>query len=288
MPRAFATHYYATTKDFEQLPGGQIADSVEAMKPSPGNPGFALQQQFYDQAQKKADETLKQRTSDPAAAVLKSPGVQLANADYSKSDPADPPSYYPVLRARVNAQQALGMGLTSPITNDEAKIYADRLKPVEQSDGRMPGQTEIVQGVLDDVQRKYGPYAEQVMARVLYQMPVKEGVADLMAKALQRMHADATQLAVSETMARQAQMLRDQDRLKVMSGVVNPATSGPSPPLPENRALRPPQQAIDILRNDPVRTMPFFIKHFGTENVPPDLQNRIPQDMLPKKKASVQ
>lgn len=88
-------------------------------------------------------------------------------------------------------------------------------------------------------------------------------------------------------MARQAQMLRDQDRLKIMSGVVNSATSG-QPPLPENAVMRPPQQAIDILRNDPDRTMPFFIKHFGIENVPPDLHNRIQPGMMPKKRASAQ
>jgi len=284
--RAAASSFYAKTKDFEQLPGSQISASVDALRPTPGAAGYSQQQQFYDLAQKKADATLKQRTTDPAAAVANSPAVKLANADFANSDPADPASYYPVLRARLNAQQALGMGITSPITNDEAKVYADRLKPVENSDGRLPGESDIVNGVLNDVSKKYGPYAEQAMARVLYRMPVKEGVADLMAKALHQMHTDSSQLPVNETMARQVQMQRDQDRLKTMSGVVTPTTAGTPPPLPESGSLRPFSQAVDMLRFDPDRLMPAFVKRFGPASVPPDLQDRIPQGLLPDKAAA--
>ena len=67
--------------------------------------------------------------------------------------PNDPSSFMPVIKARLVAQDAIGIpeGAQSPITDQEAKRYASVLQPVSMGQAETQDQGQVINAVVDDV-----------------------------------------------------------------------------------------------------------------------------------------
>jgi len=248
--------------------------------------------------------------------------VQRAAAAFDKNDPRTGQALY---QARLAAQERAGIPgpAQSPITDAEAQQYAAALRPVARGQAAVEDQEKIINGVVDDVNAKFGGYAQQAMRRVLFHVTMKTDAADILAAAMQRYQAQTPGPLVTPDQARKAQMEQDVERARDIAGLsmqaapeITPMTEGeasraaavPSQRQPDGQAqpdllrgesvmpssvmpamrqaqpvMKPFWQAVDLLRTDPDRLMPFFVKRFGADSVPSDLRDRIPQPAGPAK-----
>ena len=288
--RAFAANFYNQTNDFDTIPESTISDRLDRLKPIPGTPGFDQAQTYYEAAQKKAQTLINARYADPAGSVDQLPGVANARRGVQ---PNDPSSFMPVIKARLIAQDALGIpeGAQSPITDQEAKRYASVLRPVSKGQAETQDQGNVINAVVDDVNQRYGPYAQQAMARVLYHVTMKTDAANILAAAMQK-YKDGSQQGplITPDQLKQIQMEQDAKRAAQIAGVTPLPAQGPidvsanpggldaSQVAPATAApgnQKPFWQAVDMLRADP-RLLPQFIQRFGTQSVPNDLKDQIP------------
>ena len=179
----------------------------------------------------------------------------------------------------------------SPITDQEAKRYASVLRPVSKGQAETQDQGNVINAVVDDVNQRYGPYAQQAMARVLYHVTMKTDAANILAAAMQK-YKDGSQQGplITPDQLKQIQMEQDAKRAAQIAGVTPLPAQGPidvsanpggldaSQVAPATAApgnQKPFWQAVDMLRADP-RLLPQFIQRFGTQSVPNDLKDQIP------------
>jgi hypothetical protein len=284
--RGIAQNYYDRTKDWANLSDAEIYDRVKLLEPDPGQPGFAYAQKLQQHAAEAADDLLKKRYDDPAGSVENMPDVRAAKA---ANDSAA------VVKARLLAQTKLGIpeGAQSPIPDDEAKRYAALLRPVSKGQADVENQDQVINSVVKEVNQKYGQYAQPAMARVLYHVTMKQDAADAMSAAMQRYSKQEIPPLVTPDEARKVQIERDADTAARIAGVqVEPnlvtgdvdistktpvQTNAVKPILEgtEKPRQKPFWQAVDLLRSDPVKLMPAFVKRFGEVSVPSDLRQYV-------------
>jgi hypothetical protein len=224
--------------------------------------------------------------------------VQAALAQY---DPKDPSTFKPVIAARLAEQDALDIPpeAQSAATDAEAKQYAAALKPISKPGVPPQNQEQVINQVVDAVAKKYGDHAQEVMSRVLYHVTLKKDLAEVMSEALVRAAKDKdTEGRPDPDAARKVQIERDAQRAAQIAGTAETARSTAGQETPdimsgshlatpesvdrvvnqsEQKTQKPFNEAVDMLRSDPSRYMPYFVKKFGVAKVPPDLQQYIPK-----------
>ncbi len=200
--RINAHEYYGQMNGIEQVPADQMQARVNALAPRPGTPGFASRAYYQGIAQKQVDALLKARLNDPAAAADKFPAVQEAAKNASLDRPW---SYTPLVRARMAAQEQLGIpeDFRQPITNAEAKQLFGQIQGAAPQD-----RATALQGVIETVN---GAFAEHAGKAINYMLRAYHGNEELRAQAgimLQKLGAgqplgldDARQFDAAETNA---------------------------------------------------------------------------------------
>ena len=290
--RDLAQNFHDTTKDWHLIPEQEINARVESMKPQGGAPGFSQAQSYYDAAHKAADQIIGARYSDPAGSVHDVPIVKSAVPSNG------PDGFLPVIKARMAAQEQIGIpeAVRSPITNDEAKRYAALLRPLSQGQASAIDQTAAIEGVVNDVQQKFGPYAKQALSRVLYQVTMKKDAADVLASAIDKMTTSQPGPLTTPDDARRVQVERDAARAAAIAGketgdLASAALrsqggrpTAPTPNIVQQGNMKPFHQATDLLRADPDKLMPFFIQKFGPDAVPADLVSKMPPELAAKRR----
>jgi hypothetical protein len=161
MGREDAQKYHDATQDFHTLPPGEMTARVESLKPTEATPEFIRQQKMYLDAQKQADEIMKQRFTDPAASVNRDPEVMKARTAMKWDDPA---SVDATVTARLAAQERAGIDphARSPITNREGlELMAPLL--------HMPPGTERArtEEVIKRLQATFGDAVDDGVPRVI-------------------------------------------------------------------------------------------------------------------------
>lgn len=283
----------ADYKSMETLPDAGITQLINTRSPQPGEQGYAHKMKNVDRLTKAAAAVQKQRSEDPAGAVNSMGAVKEAFGFYN---PQNPSSFKPVIAARIQAQDNLGIPpeLQTGITDAEAKQYAAALKPVAKEGTPAQNQEEVINSVVDAVKGKYGDHAQEAMARVLYHVTLKKDASEILANALVR-NSNGQPPQITPDEARKIQIERDAERAATLAGeqrkIIESIGSGPGgtnePPenaligrvvnQSEQKTLKPFNEAVDMLRSDPAKYMPYFVQKFGVAKVPPDLQQFIPK-----------
>lgn len=297
--------YGVDFKSMQEMPDAGITQLVNSRGPQPGEAAYDRKLRNQERLTKAAEHVQKQRAEDPAGSVNSTPAVKEAFQNYN---PQKPETFAPVISARIAAQERLEVPtvLQTAITEAEAKQYAAALKPIAKEGTPPQNQEEVINGVVEGVKTKYGAYASEAMSRILYHVTLKKDASEVLANALVR-NSKGEAFGPTPDEAKKIQIERDAERAaQIATQVVPSITSGAvgggpaaaisdSRMLPEPKAslspqavgqvvnqanqktLKPFNEAVDTLRSDPAKYMPYFVKKFGVMKVPPDLQQYIPK-----------
>jgi hypothetical protein len=236
----------------------QIEATLARLEPKAGEEGFAIKQQVFEAADKQAQQILKQRREDPAAAA------ELAFPEIAKAEEPQAKAF-----ARLDAQAALGVPekLRQPLTVAEARGLADRIELVEDNPDALQPELETMMG---EMQKQFGPLADNVMVQVFEQRGIGEVTAQMGLGLMREMnlgqmptrgHLQVYGEARRTDMADKA-MAGDAPKPKVQTGY----RRGPEPANPNakaaGRAKAPNAAQINLLRKNP-EMAPQFDAKFG-------------------------
>lgn len=239
---------------FETMPNVQIQQTInteEARTLVPGSPGYANQTKKIEQLRKYADALQKQRLEDPSGVVSRMPYVQEALKQY---DPKNPKTFQAVVRARMEAQETLGIPPEnrSPITKRDA---LDAMNPYVAA---LPGkEMDEMEKIAVKFRDQYGENAPRAVAYALRAVHANEKMK-LDAAALIGSLTDGTPITPSEKRA--AQDRKDTEAIaralategnrpepEWMRTMVDPSGFGGPMSVP-NVTQYPMPQSDDILR----------------------------------------
>lgn len=148
-----------------------LQERVEALKPKPGERDIAGAKEIYDKAQAKLDAVVKQRETDPAAAVDGSGMVSSVREAFPNGRPTNPAQNLALVDARLRAQADIGIGEQNrlPLTKAEARGLAEKIRGLDEGKAY-----DALQALSDDVRKKYGErYSGLIIGQV-----VKAAVTD--------------------------------------------------------------------------------------------------------------
>jgi len=266
-----ARKVYAATADFGSMSAEAIAGRLAGLDDG-RNPELAAE------VRAEAERVLDARRRDPAGAV--DGAFNQVQAAKLALNPENPATYQALADARVNAQEAVGVPdlARQPLTEAEARALVG---PVLAA---APDQrVKVLQGVLTDVERRYGPHADAVTAQLLHQAGVDSGSATASAGLLRRIGAGgrpsaadarAVDVATETRMAEQAflvgrlgsdPVLDSVDPAPQAGAIAAPQTQSPGAAPAKPKALPPPRpssRALEMLRQRP-DLAPKFDEMFG-------------------------
>lgn len=169
--RADARELRAASVDFPRLTEAELAARLDAAAPVPGSDGFAARERQHGQLLQMAQQLIRARRADPAAAVMAFDEVAQAK---KALDPKRPDTFAALARARLDAQERLGIDelARAPLTEAEADAL---LKPVKLA---APGQDgAAMETLIADIQRRYGALARPVVVQLLHRSGVGKDLA---------------------------------------------------------------------------------------------------------------
>lgn len=158
--------FHETTKDFDTLPNNQIIGRIESARPAAGKEGFADAQQTHEEIAKKGSEIIKRRQQDPASASDEIDIVRKAreSAEYEgegTSRRIKPESAQAIIRARLAAQDMLGIDRQHAVTRGEARVISRQLRAIGEDDANG------LNTFMKSLRQTYGAYADTVLASSL-------------------------------------------------------------------------------------------------------------------------
>lgn len=256
--RKVAKDYYAQTNDMLSLPSDQVERRVEALRPSPGAPGFATRQQYFEKAAKAAKEIVEQRDKDPAAAADRLDFLKPA-ADRASFE--NPETYRPLVSARMAAQEGLGIpeNSRSPITKAEATELWNTVRFAPED--RKP---DAVKEVVRTVDAAFGEHSGAALGTMLRFARVDQATREQASIVLKRLARDDVATVHDARALDQAQAI--DASAKAVQGVL-PSEED----IPESAVIKrmnaprfplPSDRAIELLKTDPSKSGQFDQK-FG-------------------------
>lgn len=164
--RETAKTFHEITRDFDALPNNQIVGRIEGARPQGGKEGFAEAQAAHDEIAKKGSEIIRKRQQDPAMAVEEVAAVRKAReeAQYDGDGPSKrikPESAQSIVRARLAAQDSLGIERQHAVTRGEARVISRQLRAIGEDDGAG------LDNFMRSLRTTYGIYADAVLASSL-------------------------------------------------------------------------------------------------------------------------
>jgi hypothetical protein len=256
--RKIAKDYYAQTNDILSLPSDQVERRVEALRPSPGAPGFATRQEYFEKAAKAAKEIVEQRTKDPAAAADR---LDFLKPVAEQATFESPETYRPLVNARMAAQEGLGIpeSSRSPITKAEALELWNTVRFAPED--RKP---DAVKEVVRTVDAAFGDHSAAALGTMLRFARVDEATRQQAAIVLKRLARDEAATVHDARALDQAQAIDASAKAvqgvlpseeDIPESVVIKRMNAPRFPLPSDRA-------IELLKTDPSKSSQFDQK-FG-------------------------
>lgn len=181
--RGNAKTFYETTRDFDTIPNNQIIGRIESARPAGGKEGFAEAQQTHDEISKRGSDVIRKRQQDPAAASDEIPVVRKAREDAQyegegTSRRIKPESAQAIVKARLAAQDALGIDRQHAVTRGEAKVISRQLRAIGEDD------EAGVTNFMKSLRTTYGPYADHVLASSLELEGVNRDLSNAASKIL--------------------------------------------------------------------------------------------------------
>ncbi len=203
-----AARIFKAKSEIDTLPDSKIAEYLDSIEPRPGTDDFARRQAVYEKAEAHAKKLQDLRLKDPAQSVAESDLVKQAEAqvDYEKPD-----TVQNLIGARLAVQEAVGIpaAMRQPVTRKEAyRIIAPmqktfdlwdaelvaaavqakgsptaRRQAAKDAQARAEGQ---IRGIIDEVEKTYGPYAEQVLAFSIAESVRDKEIGNLAAVAMRK------------------------------------------------------------------------------------------------------
>lgn len=191
----------------ESMSMEEIDAHLDELEPREGADNYARAQKVYEKAERRAEKLRKLRIEDPAKAVEDSPIVRRAAEGY---DPANPESVQAMARARIAAQQAVGIpaAMQQPVTMAEAKqLIAPIERIIDMQDAQIvslvgksndPAERrriakqvraeseEQIRATVDQIEKTYGPLAPQVLSFAIAESVRDKEIGDLAAGVLRK------------------------------------------------------------------------------------------------------
>jgi GH24 family phage-related lysozyme (muramidase) len=299
--RKRAANIFEAVSTIPSLTNDEIEAHLDELEPTAGTAGFADRQAVYDAAEKKAKAVQDLRAKDPAKAVEDSPLVKKAEEGY---DPARPETIQPVIRARLAAQEQIGIppALRNPITKKEAYAIINPVQAVidgldatvmmETGKVKEPAARRAIakqaaaeaeaqmRTLLDEVEKVYGPYSNQVMAYAIGQSVNDREVGNMAARVLTKVRkgirpsTDDMEALAATTEAGLAEKAMDGQTPPAApaapAAAAKPATpraaaqtgqAKPPPAAPAGGWPAPPSTAVQALVKDPSLAAAFDAKY---------------------------
>ena len=238
--REKAGRLYDATNGMETQSADDINERLDVLKPKPGTVGYADQVEVFAAAQKRAALVAKARADDPAGAV--EAAFPAVRAVAEQANPQDPASMRALVRARIDAQTAIGIPelAREPLTKTEALNLARSVSL--QSD---PGQqSNAMIQLVDQVAAAYGPHADAVLNQVLGVQGIDKEMAQLAAGQFRRISKGGAAVTGSER--RQSKVLDETAVSEKSAQAVAPGDAGAAigrsfQPQPRGRSADPLQ-----------------------------------------------
>lgn len=240
--RINAHDYYAQMNGIEQVSAGEMQARVASLAPQDGQIGFKERAKMQKTAQKIIDTLIEDRFDDPAASANKLPFVKASAREASLDRPW---SYTPLVRARMAAQEQLGIPeeLRIPITKAEANQLLGIIQQAPPQD-----KLKAIQSVVETVN---GAYAEHATKALGFMLRAYHGNEELRAQAGIMLQKIASGQPLGLDDARQF----DDVSTRAAADAVTEKTQGTFP-LPHN-------EDMEMLRSDPAKYSPYFDDVFG-------------------------
>lgn len=299
--RKRAASIFEAVSVMDSMSNDEIEDHLASLSPAGGGENFALKQDVFDKAEARAKAIQDLRAKDPAKAVEDSPLVKKAEEGY---DPGRPETIQPVIRARLMAQEQIGIppALRNPITKKEAYAIINPVQAVidgldatvmmETGKVKEPAARRAIakqaaaqaeaqmRSLLDEVEKVYGPYSNQVMAYAIGQSVNDREVGNMASRVMAKVRrgvrpsTDDMEALAATTEAGLAEKAMDGQtpppapatpaaapspatpRARVQTGQSTPPAAAPAGGWPS-----PPPTAVQALIKDPSLAAAFDAKY---------------------------
>lgn len=190
--RARARRVFEATDGIESLPEGEIERRLQGLQPQPGAEGYVEDTQAYERARRRADAIREARARDPALASERIPSVAEARqqAQYDETPEGRsirPESAQAIVRARLAAQQQLGIREAHAVTVSEGRAIARQLRFIGEDDGAG------LERFITSLRRTYGDFADEVLVSSLQLANVNRDLGVAAVAVLNRLVSAATQ-----------------------------------------------------------------------------------------------
>lgn len=292
--RTIAQKTFENTRGMEDMTDAQLVAHSEKFRPgeTDAGEGFSDKAQIYQNVQTKAQEIITKRASDPAQSVDNSEPVRKARqAAAAENTLANREA---VIAARLQQQELFGVPAynRSPITIEEAKSYAAKMRPLARGQADVANQAQVIEGIVNEIEQQYGKYAKEVLQRVLYHVTLKRDASEVLARAVNSMQTEDSGPIFKTEDNRRLEQGEQARSIAAMGGIVNPyrpddpttidprrvpegveyeAIDPVTGEFTERKYSQPPLKAVQLLESDPQKYMPFFIQKYGVKHLPRSL-----------------
>lgn len=218
--RQSAANTFAAVSAMDTMTNDQIEDHLSSLEPQAGAANFKDAQKTYDAAERRAKSLLDLRLKDPAKSVEES---ALVNEAKKGLDPAQPQTVQALARARLAAQEQVGIpkAMRQPVTRAEARqIIAPIERVIDMTDAQIVAATgsagadkaarkasiraihrqaeEEIRNTVDQIEAAYGPYADQVLAFAIAESVRDKEIGDLASRVFKKI-ASGQRVTSSDT-----------------------------------------------------------------------------------------
>ena len=191
----------------ETLPEEEINRRVASLEPKPGVEGYAEDMASYDKARQTRDKLVKARESDPALAAESTPLVREARNNIQYETVGDrkqmaPASAQGLVKARLKAQEDMGLQNPMAVTKSEADVIARQLRVI--SEDNQAGMLEY----MGKLEKTYGEFLPAVLASTFEHARVNRDLSvfagDMMRKILNGQKPSVEEQAKLQEMTQQS------------------------------------------------------------------------------------
>lgn len=183
--RVRARRVHSALNGIETLSEAEVERRLQSLEPVAGADGFAEDMATYRRAEQKARKFLEARRADPALSVDAFDTVRQARAAAEYEGEAErraikPESAQAIVRARLAAQNQLGIPEPMAVTRSEARTIARQLRYIGDDDAK--GMERFVR----QLQNTYGDLTDEVLVSSLQLENVNRDLAVLATEVINR------------------------------------------------------------------------------------------------------